>query len=66
ALAIGGTAGLLGSLVGLGGGFIAIPALTGLLRLNQHQAHGTSLGAVLATGAAGSAAYALTGEVDYE
>lgn len=34
-------------------------------RAVQHQAHGTSLGAVLATGAAGSGAYALAGHVDH-
>ncbi|CAN0353836.1 unnamed protein product, partial [Ectocarpus sp. 8 AP-2014] len=59
-------AGSLGSLVGLGGGFVAIPLLTGWLGLTQHQAHGTSLGAVFATGAAGSTAYALAGHVDYQ
>ncbi|CAN0355570.1 unnamed protein product [Laminaria digitata] len=48
----------------MGGGFVAIPSLTAWLRLTQHQAHGTSLGAVFATGAAGSAAYALSGHVD--
>ena len=31
---------------------------------SQHQAHGTSLGAVFATGTAGSAAYAISGHVD--
>ncbi|CAM9218806.1 unnamed protein product [Discosporangium mesarthrocarpum] len=66
AMTIGGTAGIFGSLVGLGGGFVAIPALIGWVRLTQHQAHATSLGAVLATGLAGSTAYALADQVDYE
>lgn len=46
ALAIGSLAGVCGSLVGLGGGFVMIPMMTSFLRLSQHQAHGTSLFAV--------------------
>ncbi|CAM9461150.1 unnamed protein product [Scytosiphon promiscuus] len=65
-MGIGAGAGMLGSLVGMGGGFVAIPFLTGWLGLTQHQAHGTSLGAVFTTGAAGSTAYALAGHVDYQ
>ena len=34
-LGIGASAGVLGSLVGMGGGFVAIPSLTGWLRLTQ-------------------------------
>eukprot|EP00752_Nemacystus_decipiens_P011559 g10264.t2 len=64
--AIGGGAGMIGSLVGMGGGFVAIPFLTGWLGLTQHQAHGTSLAAVFTTGAAGSTAYALAGHVDFQ
>lgn len=33
-------AGVFGSLVGMGGAFVLIPALTGLLKFSQHQAHG--------------------------
>lgn len=33
-------AGVFGSLVGLGGAFVMIPALTGVLKASQHQAHG--------------------------
>jgi uncharacterized protein len=59
ALSIGGIAGLLGSLAGMGGGFVMIPLMTGsLLKLTQHQAHGTSLFAVAATGMAGALGYA--------
>jgi uncharacterized membrane protein YfcA len=58
AFTIGGVAGALGSLAGMGGGFVMIPLMTsGLLRLSQHQAHGTSLFAVAATGLAGSISY---------
>lgn len=60
ALAIGGLAGALGSLAGMGGGFVMIPLMTSpfLLKLTQHQAHGTSLFAVAATGFAGAMGYA--------
>lgn len=60
ALAIGGLAGALGSLAGMGGGFVMIPLMTSssLLKLTQHQAHGTSLFAVAATGLAGAVGYA--------
>ena len=52
----GGLAGFLGSLVGLGGGFVAIPALTSTswLGLGQHAAHGTSLCTAVSTGAFGA------------
>ncbi|EKU20977.1 hypothetical protein NGA_0076700, partial [Nannochloropsis gaditana CCMP526] len=36
---IGVVAGVFGSLVGMGGAFVLIPALTGLLKFSQHQAH---------------------------
>eukprot|EP01059_Diplonema_ambulator_P032642 TRINITY_DN64_c1_g1_i13.p1 TRINITY_DN64_c1_g1~~TRINITY_DN64_c1_g1_i13.p1 ORF type:complete len:284 (+),score=47.41 TRINITY_DN64_c1_g1_i13:79-852(+) len=61
---VGACAGFLGSLVGLGGGLVAIPLLTGALKLTQHQAHGTSLAAVAATGAAGAVSYGSSGAVD--
>lgn len=53
ACVIGATAGLVGSLAGLGGGFVMIPMMTHHSRrlvsglgFTQHQAHGTSLFAV--------------------
>ena len=65
AFAIGGLAGVCGSLAGMGGGFVMVPLMTSnLLRLSQHQAHGTSLFAVTATGIAGALGY--SGQVDYE
>lgn len=66
AAAIGVTAGGLGSLVGMGGGFVAIPLLTSrLVGMGQHQAHATSVAAVLACGAAGAASFATAGSVDW-
>jgi len=55
-----------GSIVGMGGAFIAIPALTSRwIALTQHKAQATSLAAVLATGAGGAASFALSGAVDW-
>ncbi|KAL7481552.1 hypothetical protein ACHAW6_007237 [Cyclotella cf. meneghiniana] len=69
---IGTLAGLLGSLAGMGGGFVMIPLMTaaagnaltkrwwaGGLGLSQHQAHGTSLFAVGTTGLAGALGYGI-------
>lgn len=66
---IGSLAGMLGSLAGMGGGFVMIPMMTASrgLRLTQHQAHGTSLFAVGSTGLFGALAYGIkTGEEEGE
>lgn len=64
---IGTLAGITGSLVGLGGGFIMIPLMTApsVLSLGQHIAHGTSLFAVTTTGLAGGLSYAMDGNVNF-
>jgi uncharacterized membrane protein YfcA len=49
--------GLFGGVAGLGGGVVCIPMLTGLANFTQHQAHGTSLVAVAATGLVGALSY---------
>jgi hypothetical protein len=56
---VGTAAGALGSLAGMGGGFVMIPLMTSsrILGLTQHQAHGTSLFAVMCTGLAGAISY---------
>lgn len=46
-LLIGILAGVLSGLVGVGGGIIMVPLLVILLGFSQHQAQGTSLGALL-------------------
>jgi uncharacterized membrane protein YfcA len=41
----------------MGGGFVMIPLLANVQKLTQHQAHATSLCAVMATGVAGAVSY---------
>jgi uncharacterized membrane protein YfcA len=62
---IGLSAGLFGGLVGLGGGVIIITLLVRLFKFSQHQAHGTSLMALVFTGLAGAATYYLNGSMDF-
>jgi hypothetical protein len=62
---IGILAGALGALVGLGGGVVMIPMLTGWLGFSQHRAQGTSLLALMFTGLAGAAAYGANRSVDW-
>lgn len=50
-------AGLFGSLLGLGGGIIVIPALTLLLRIDIHYAIGASIISVIATSSGAAVAY---------
>ena len=65
-LFIGLTAGCFGGLVGLGGGVVMIPLMVGMVGLQQRQAHGTSLVALVFTGIVGAATYATRGKVDIE
>ena len=60
AFAIGSIAGTIGSLVGMGGSFVALPMLTSkrLLAMSQHSAHGTSMATVFFTSIGGCLAYA--------
>src|SRR5512146_1291195 len=50
-------AGVLGSLLGLGGGIIVVPALTLLLRIDIRYAIGASIVSVIATSSGAAAAY---------
>lgn len=54
-------AGLLGSLTGLGGGFVIIPLLTLMLHVDIHYAIGASLVSVIATSSGSAAAYVKEG-----
>ena len=62
---IGLNAGVLGGLVGIGGGMIMIPLMVAFLGMGQHQAHGTSLFAVVFTGLVGAVTYAKHGSVNH-
>ncbi len=61
---IGFVAGIFGGLVGLGGGVIMIPLMVRFTGLTQHQAHGTSLMALVFTGLTGAITYYANGSVD--
>jgi uncharacterized protein len=59
---IGSVAGFAGSLMGMGGAFVAIPMLTTRLGLSQHLAQGTSMASVLATATGGCVSFAYLNE----
>ena len=63
-LAIGLIAGFFSGIFGIGGGLIMIPLMVGILKLGQHQAHGTSLVAIVFTGLSGAISYALNGSIN--
>lgn len=52
-------------LTGVGGGAVMVPLLTGLRKMPQHRAHGTSLAIVVFVGTAALAGYWLTENVDW-
>ncbi len=64
-LLIGLAGGFFGGLVGLGGGIIMVPLMSVILRLTQHQAHGTSLVAIIFTSLVGSMIYFRHGSADF-
>jgi uncharacterized membrane protein YfcA len=57
--------GFFSGLTGVGGGAIMVPLLTGLLKLPQHRAHGTSLTIVIFVGTAGMIGYWIAGNIDW-
>lgn len=62
-IAIGITTGTLGGILGIGGGFILIPALVFFFGFPQHAAEGTSLAIVIPTALSGALAYRRRGNV---
>ncbi|MEE8599760.1 sulfite exporter TauE/SafE family protein [Euzebya tangerina] len=62
-LLLGVVAGVLAGLFGVGGGVILVPGLVWLARLPQHQAHATSLAAIIVTAPAALAPFAAEGDV---
>jgi uncharacterized protein len=59
--AIGLAGGFLGSLLGVGGGFVMVPLQVMWARVGQHAANGTSLAAIAPLTLAGMAVYAVAG-----
>lgn len=57
--------GMLSGLLGLGGGFVLVPALVYLLGMNQHRAHGTSLAVISMVALSGAISYSRHGQVDW-
>ena len=60
---IGAVAGMVAGLTGIGGGMLLVPLLAGVLLLEQHQAHGTSLAVIFPIGVAGLIAYVIQGNI---
>ena len=66
AIIIGDLAALLGSLLGVGGGIIMVPAFKGFLGLSMKQAIATSLAVMIVTASVASFRYAQEGLVDWK
>ncbi|MGH2727002.1 MAG: TSUP family transporter, partial [Actinomycetota bacterium] len=52
-------------MLGVGGGIVMVPGLVLALGATQHQAHATSLAAIVPIGLVGFAVFATHGEVNY-
>ena len=57
-------AGVMSGLLGVGGGFVMVPLLVAVAHLSQHEAHATSLAAVVFMAAVGAATFGAEGEVE--
>ncbi len=66
ALVIGVLAGYASGLVGVGGGIVMVPLLLAVLHVSQHEAHATSLAAIVVIAAFGAAVFASAGEVEMD
>jgi len=64
-LATGACGGTLAGFLGIGGGVVLVPLMTGFLWLGQHKAHGTSLAVIIPTAIAGTAIYSQRGDIDW-
>ena len=62
---VGGLAGALSGLFGVGGGIVIVPGLVLLMDMEQRRAHATSLAAIVPIAVAGAAGYAWEGAVDW-
>jgi uncharacterized membrane protein YfcA len=63
-LAVGAIAGLLSGVLGVGGGIIMVPLLTGWLAFDQHRAHAHSLAAIVLIALSAATGFAVAGEID--
>lgn len=63
-VAIGFVAGLASGLLGVGGGIVMVPLLVYFQRLSQHEAHATSLAAIVPIAAAAVVPFAIDGSID--
>ncbi|MGH8573565.1 MAG: TSUP family transporter [Gammaproteobacteria bacterium] len=62
---IGALAGVASGLLGVGGGIVMVPLLVFAAGLSQHQAHATSLAAIVPIAAMGAVPFAVDGRIDY-
>lgn len=66
ALAVtGGAGGFFSGLTGVGGGAVMVPLMTGVLKMRQHTAHGTSLVVIVFAALGGAATYSIDGSTDW-
>jgi uncharacterized protein len=64
-LGTGALAGLTAGLFGVGGGIVIVPPLVAFTALSQHQAHATSLAAIVPIAAVAGTRFAIEGSVDW-
>ncbi len=64
--ATGGLGGLFSGLTGVGGGAIMVPLMTGVLKMRQHAAHGTSLVVIVFAATAGAVTYVAHDGIDWQ
>lgn len=57
--------GLASGLFGVGGGVVMVPLLVLAASLSQHEAHATSLAAIVPLAIVGAAAFGAAGEIDF-
>ena len=65
AVLVGLAVGVFSGLLGVGGGIIMVPMLVGLIHLSQHEAHATSLAAIIPIATVGALTFAVAGEIDF-
>jgi len=65
AVLVGLAVGAFSGLLGVGGGIIMVPMLVGLIHLGQHEAHATSLAAIIPIATVGALTFAVAGEIDF-